>query len=216
MAPNRSRRRSFLQAAGCLGIASLAGCIDRTLRRLENIPEPLEGPHLLTIEEATEGSDHDLPVELSYEVDDRRIAADNPARLSVHLRNTSDRTLLFRANTPPWPFGVVTLFPEDNDEDDIDMESVTLWTDAYEESDGVTTTRHREVRSASDKHVHEEVPSGASVTENYRLYLDSAHLAVGIYRTSVSARVDGWVAEGSHRIEFDKITIEPEGSGESL
>ncbi|MCL9817574.1 hypothetical protein [Natronocalculus amylovorans] len=211
MPHNCSRRRVFLQVGGCLGVASLTGCIDRTLRRLENIPEPLEGPHLLTIEEVTEESDSDeLPVELSYEVDDRRIAEDDPARLSISLKNTSDQTLMLRANGPPWPFGVRMLLPEDGHDNDDGLEPVTMWTDTYEETDEVTTTRHREVRSASDRHVHEELSGGESVTENYRLYLDSAYLSVGIYRMTVAARVDGGVTEGSRRIDFDKITIESE------
>ncbi|WP_394742802.1 hypothetical protein [Natronococcus roseus] len=215
MGPNSSRRRAFLQAGGCLGVVSLAGCIDWTLRRLGNIPEPLEGPHLLTVEEVTEDSDPDeFPVELSYEVDDRRIAEDDPARLSIGLRNASDQTLLFRANGPPWPFGVRMLLPEgdndDEDDDDNEMEPVTLWTDSYEETDGVTTTRHRSVQSASDRHIHGEVPGGASVTENYRLYLDSAYLSVGTYSMRVTVYVDDEVIEGSRRIDFDKITIEPE------
>ena len=205
MTRHRSQRRAFLQTGACLGVASLAGCVGSSLSLLEETPEPLEEPSLLSIEEVTDVPATDFPIELSYEVADQRIAEDDPAQLSITLKNTGDQALWIRANGPPWPFSVILLRREDDD----DAEYVTLWTDAYEESAEVTT-RGRHVQSASAHFVHEQLSAGASVTEDYRLFCDSPYISAGIYSMQVAGRVDHEDTGDVHRIEFEKITIEPE------
>jgi hypothetical protein len=94
-------------------------------------------------------------------------------------------------------------------EDDDDAERVTLWTDAYEESDEVTT-RGRHVQDSSDHFVREELSAGTAVTEDYRLFSDSPYISAGIYSTWVAGRVDYEDTGDLYRIDFDETTIEPE------
>lgn len=170
-------RRSMLRLVGVGAAGALAGCLDEPLSRTGDSPDgsELEGPHRFVIEAETEDPSHHLPLELSYDLDDASITPDDPARMSWTVRNTGEGPLTLESG-PPWPFDVAFLLREDVE----DGERVTMWTDAYEESDHLHTDG-RDVSSWDPGFVTDRLGSGGSFTETYELAHDAPRLAAGTY-----------------------------------
>lgn len=195
-------RRSLLKASTSLAVIPLSGCLEWARCRDvggERLPEP----HRVVLEAVRDDPGAAFPIELTYDFEDVDIAEDDPARLSVTLRNTGDVPVTIEAD-PPWPFGVHLLIREDTDE----YQRITAWNDAMADSEHLNTC-DKAVVSWEEVFVQEDLDAGETVSETYEIYVDSPGIAAGIYSTFISSRAKDENTVESHTIFFDEIIIEP-------
>lgn len=115
---------------------------------------------------------------LRVELVNPRVEPDSPAALEATLSNTTDEAIVVSSGAPS-PFGVVWAESDDGGK------PITLWTDAYEESEYVGTEGKR-VEGVDDIGVGEEVGAGESVSRTFEIHEDTPGLEPGTYGTSIT------------------------------
>lgn len=113
-----------------------------------------------------------LPVEFEATLVDDSVRPFDPARIDFSITNTGDKGIGVFSGAPG-PFGVLSA--ESNGD------RLTLWSDAYAESDHVRTTG-RSVRGANDIGIVTELDPGETRTREYQV--DRWRLAPGTYPVS--------------------------------
>ncbi|WP_114577517.1 hypothetical protein [Saliphagus sp. LR7] len=118
---------------------------------------------------------------LRVELVDPHVEPGSPAALKATLTNETEGTLAVSSGAP-WPFGVLWAESEDGGE------SITLWNDAYEESEYVGTDGKR-VEDVEDIGVGEEIGAGESITRAFEIHEDTPGLEPGSYGTSITVGI---------------------------
>ncbi|MFC4987507.1 hypothetical protein [Saliphagus infecundisoli] len=118
---------------------------------------------------------------LRVELVDPHVEPGSPAALKATLTNETEGTLAVSSGAP-WPFGVLWAESEDGGE------SITLWNDAYEESEYVGTDGKR-VEDVEDIGVGEEIGAGESITRAFEIHEDTPGLEPGSYETSITVGI---------------------------
>jgi hypothetical protein len=134
-----------------------------------------------------------LPVAFEATVVDGSVRPSDPARIELSISNTGDERIGVSSGVPG-PFGV--LRAESEGEDD----RVTLWSDAYAESDHVHTTAGR-VRAVNDVGIVTELASGETRTRAYEI--GRWRLEPGTYTVDESIGIERYATDenGKRRSE---------------
>ncbi|WP_255169847.1 hypothetical protein [Natrononativus amylolyticus] len=212
-------RRTFVAAAGVGLTAATADCLSSADPSGGSGPsddgddadeEPADPTYTVSLEG---GSLEDVGefASLAVELVDPYVEPDSPAALEATLSNTTGATVAVSSGAP-WPFGVV--WADRTDDDGLDRErSITLWTDAYEESGHVGTDGKR-VEGVNDIGLLEELEGGESITETFEIHEETPNLEAGTYEASLTCGIepaDGGDHEG---LEVDLALAVEEGAGE--
>lgn len=182
-------RRHLIGRIGLASVLPLAGCIGGTEAPTQGDANETDGtetddtPYTVSVDGPDESRAEELPVSLTWDIGREEITEEDPFTIEFKLANEGTEPLEVFSGAP-WPFGVIWM-----DRSESDDQSVTLWTDAYEDSSHVFT-EGREAVEVEDIGLQETLSPGESVTETYELYHDTPHLEEGVYRFDIEPRVE--------------------------
>lgn len=109
----------------------------------------------------------------------------------------------------PWPFGVVWVRDVDSED------SVTLWTDAYEENRHVGTDG-KHVEGVDDIGPVRNLEGGESISRTFELHDDTPHLGTGTYEGELDVGVAPSEGDESERLAVElAITVEEADDGDA-
>jgi hypothetical protein len=135
----------------------------------------------------------DRPEAIPRYVVDGSVRPSDPARIELSISNTGDERIGVSSGAPG-PFGVLRAESEGGDD------RVTLWSDAYAESDHVHTTTGR-VRAVNDVGIVTELASGETRTRAYEI--GRWRLEPGTYTVDESIGIERYATDenGNRRSE---------------
>lgn len=138
-----------------------------------------DSKYVVALEDAplTDETEH---ARLEVDLVDPELAPDDPAQFSAVLTNATDETLVVSSGAPS-PFGVVWASPMESDDR---SSSLTLWSDAYEDSSHVGTDG-KHVGGANDIGLVEELEAGETIERTFELYPETPNLTAGEYEAEI-------------------------------
>lgn len=190
-------RRQLITGIGLGSVLSLAGCIDEAEAPSQSDAtdetETDDALYTVSVEVTDESRAEELPLSLTWDIGREEITEEDPFTIEFILANEGTEPLKVFSGAP-WPFEVIWM-----DHGGSDDQSVTLWTDAYEESSHVNTEGRKAVE-VENIGLQETLPAGESVTETYELYHDTPNLEEGVYQFEIEPRVE--INDNSESIAF--------------
>lgn len=150
--------------------------------------------------------DDESSAELTVELVDPSIAPDSPAEIEATVTNTADEAIRVSSGAP-WPFGVVWAESAD------DAAPITLWSDAYAESDYVDTDG-KHVEGVDAVGLVEALDARESITRAFEIHAETPHFEVGTYNASIACGVEPEGSDESGGLEVDLVVIVESGGSE--
>lgn len=141
-----------------------------------------------------------LPVAFEATLVDDSVGPSDPGRIELSITNTGDERIGVLSGDPG-PFGVLRAESASGDE------RVTLWSDAYDESDYVYTIGRR-VRAVNDIGIVTELASSETRTREYQI--GRLRLKQGTYTVDESVGIERYTTdeEGNRKVESTAFPYE--------